>query len=606
MGLRLEDYAMIGDTHTGALVGNNGSIDWLCLPRFDSAAVFAALLGEESNGRWLLAPSAAIRRVRRRYREGTLVLDTEFETDTGTARITDFMPHRDGHAGLVRIVEGVAGSVPMRMHLVMRFDYGRTVPWVRRVDGALLAVAGPDALVLLTPVPSEGEDRTTVAEFTVSAGQQVPFVLHWLASTDPLPDVVDARRLLDATEGWWRAWSACCTYRGEWHEAVIRSCATLKGLTYGPTGGIVASLTTSLPERLGGVRNWDYRYVWLRDATLTLHALLATGYVEEARRWRDWLLRAVAGDPAQLQIMYGVEGERRLPEVELDWLSGYEGSRPVRVGNAAVDQLQLDVYGEVMDVLHLACLSGCEPDPHAWDIQRAFLDFLESAWHEPDEGIWEVRGPRRHFTHSKVMAWVAFDRAVKAVEQLGRFGPVEKWRRLRHAVHDEVCREAFDPDRRTFTQSYGSKALDASLLLIPLVGFLPPYDARVVGTIEAVERELCEGGLVMRYSTDDAGPVGGLPAGEGAFLACSFWLADAQCASGRYDDARALFERLLGLANDVGLMSEEYDLERRRLVGNFPQAFSHVALIDTARRLSRVPRAEGGCAPARPPPRTDA
>ena len=586
MALRLEDYAMIGDTHTGALVGNDGSIDWLCLPRFDSGAVFAALLGDESNGRWLLAPSGGVRRVRRRYREGTLVLDTEFETDAGAVRVTDFMPHRDGHAGVVRIVEGLAGRVPMCMRLVMRFDYGRTVPWVRRLEGGLVAVAGPDALVLHAPVPTEGEDRTTLAELTVTAGQKLPFVLSWLPSTGKLPDQADARRLLQATEDWWKAWSSRCTYRGEWHDAVSRSCATLKALTYGPTGGIVAALTTSVPEWLGGVRNWDYRYVWLRDATLTLHALLATGYLDEARAWRDWLVRAVAGDPAQLQIMYGVKGERRLPELELDWLTGYEGSQPVRVGNAAVEQLQLDVYGEVMDVLHLACLSGCDLDPHAWDIQRAFLDFLESAWQAPDEGIWEVRGPRRHFTHSKVMAWVAFDRAVKAVEQLGRPGPSENWRRLRDAIHDEVCREAFDPGRGTFTQSYGSRALDASLLLIPLVGFLPPSDARVVGTVEAIERELCQEGFVLRYSTDDRGDVDGLPAGEGAFLACSFWLADAQCALGRHGDARALFERLVGLANDVGLLSEEYDLDRRRLVGNFPQAFSHVALIDTARRLS--------------------
>ena len=473
MALRLEDYAMIGDTHTGALVGSDGSIDWLCLPRFDSGAVFAALLGEVYNGRWLIAPTGGVRRARRRYRSGTLVLDTEFETDSGAVRVTDFMPRRDGRAAVVRLIEGIAGHVPMRMHLVMRFDYGRTVPWVRRLDGRLVAVAGPDALVLDAPVATEGEDRATVAEFAVAPDQRVPFVLSWLPSTGGLPGPVDALGLLEATEAWWRAWSARCTYRGEWHDAVSRSCATLKALTYGPTGGIVAALTTSLPERLGGVRNWDYRYVWLRDATLTLHALLATGYLDEARAWRDWLVRAVAGDPAQLQVMYGVKGERRLPELELDWLSGYEGSRPVRVGNAAVDQLQLDVFGEVMDALYLACLSGCDLDRHAWDVQRAFLDYLESAWQAPDEGIWEVRGPRRHFTHSKVMAWVAFDRAVKAVEELGRPGPSERWRRLRDAIHDEVCREAFDPARGTFTQSYGSGALDASLLLLPLLGFLP-------------------------------------------------------------------------------------------------------------------------------------
>ena len=602
MALRLEDYAMIGDTHTGALVGSDGSIDWLCLPRFDSGAVFAALLGEESNGRWLIAPTGGVRRARRRYRSGTLVLDTEFETDSGAVRVTDFMPRRDGRAAVVRLVEGIAGHVPMRMHLVMRFDYGRTVPWVRRLDGRLVAVAGPDALVLDAPVATEGEDRATVAEFAVAPDQRVPFVLSWLPSTGGLPGPVDALGLLEATEAWWRAWSARCTYRGEWHDAVSRSCATLKALTYGPTGGIVAALTTSLPERLGGVRNWDYRYVWLRDATLTLHALLATGYLDEARAWRDWLVRAVAGDPAQLQVMYGVKGERRLPELELDWLSGYEGSRPVRVGNAAVDQFQLDVFGEVMDALYLACLSGCDLDRHAWDVQRAFLDYLESAWQAPDEGIWEVRGPRRHFTHSKVMAWVAFDRAVKAVEGLGRPGPSERWRRLRDAIHDEVCREAFDPARGTFTQSYGSGALDASLLLLPLLGFLPPRDPRVVGTVEAIERELCQDGLVLRYSTDEQQDLDAMPAGEGAFLACSFWLAGAKCALGRHDHARTLFERLLGLANDVGLLSEEYDLEHGRMVGNFPQAFSHVALVDTARRLSAVAQRRVGPTPARSRP----
>jgi GH15 family glucan-1,4-alpha-glucosidase len=422
----------------------------------------------------------------------------------------------------------------------------------------------------------------------------VTFVLGWLPSTDILPPPAEAIRLLEDTQAWWEAWSRCCSYQGEWREAVLRSCATLKGLTYEPTGGIVAAVTTSLPEKLGGIRNWDYRYVWLRDATLTLHALLATGYVEEAHAWRDWLLRAVAGDPSQLQIMYGVGGERRLPELELGWLPGYESSRPVRVGNAAVDQFQLDVYGEVMDVLHLARQSGLGPDSHAWEIQRAFLDFLESAWRRPDEGIWEVRGPRRHLTHSKVMAWVAFDRAVKAVEQLGLPGPLARWRCLRSAVHDEVCREAFDAKRGTFTQSYGSSALDASLLQIPLVGFLPATDKRVVGTIEAIERELCQDGLVLRYGTDGAEDLDGLPAGEGAFLACSFWLADALCLAGRYGDARALFERLLGLANDVGLLAEEFDLEHGRLVGNFPQAFSHVALVDTARRLSPGPAGDPG------------
>ncbi|MGH9052675.1 MAG: glycoside hydrolase family 15 protein, partial [Acidimicrobiia bacterium] len=469
MPLRIEDYAMVGDTHTAALVGRDGSIDWLCLPRFDSGAVFAGLLGDERHGRWLVSPKGGIWRVRRTYREGTLVLETEFETEEGVVRLVDCMSHPHRHADLVRVVEGVRGRVPMRMELTLRFDYGWIVPWVRRVDGALLAVAGPDALALQAGVETRGENLATVAEFSVAEGQRVPFVLTWFPSNDPLPDPASAEALIRETEAAWRTWSSRCTYKGEWREAVLRSCITLKALTYQPTGGIVAAPTTSLPESLGGVRNWDYRYVWLRDATFTLYALMITGYTEEARAWRDWLLRAVAGDPGQLQIMYGPAGERRLPELELAWLPGYEGSRPVRIGNAAVSQFQLDVYGEVMDALHVARRSGIAPEPHAWALQRAFLEFLEANWERPDQGIWEVRGPRRHFTHSKVMAWVAFDRAVKAVERFGLDGPVDRWRTLRAAIHEQVCREAYDPERNTFTQYQGSRELDASLLLIPLV-----------------------------------------------------------------------------------------------------------------------------------------
>jgi GH15 family glucan-1,4-alpha-glucosidase len=588
VALRIEDYALIGDSQTAALVGRDGSIDWLCLPRFDSPACFAALLGRPEHGRWLIAPAGAVRRTSRQYLGHSLVLATEFETEGGTARVVDCMPPRDRQADVVRIVEGVRGEVEMRMELVVRFDYGSIVPWVRNVDGVLRAIAGPDAVSLATPVATEGRDLTTQATFTVRAGERVPFLLVWHPSHEPLDGPIDALAAVEDTRRWWEEWCGRCTTGGPWHEQVIRSLMTLKALTYAPTGGLVAAATTSLPERIGGVRNWDYRYCWLRDASFTLYALMSCGYHEEALAWRNWLLRAVAGDPNDLQIMYGPSGERRLIELQLDWLPGYEGSRPVRTGNAAVRQFQLDVYGEVIDTLHLTRVVGMDDDPAAWELERHLISHLEQVWREPDEGIWEVRGPRRQFTHSKLMAWVAFDRGVKAVEEFGRRGPVDTWRRLRAEIHDEICREGYDPVRNTFTQAYGSEELDASLLTMPHLGFLPIGDPRIVGTIEAIERGLLWHGLVQRYtmkaSTED---VDGLPPGEGAFLLCSFWLADCYAAMGRRDDATRLFERLIGCGNDLGLLSEEYDPEARRMLGNFPQAFSHVGLINTALRLAR-------------------
>jgi GH15 family glucan-1,4-alpha-glucosidase len=581
---RIEDYALIGDCETAALVARDGSIDWMCVPRFDSPACFAALLGTPENGRWLLAPSGGVREVRRRYRTGTLVLETDYDTGDGAVTIVDCMPIRDARVDVVRVVMGRRGRVPIRTELIIRFDYGSTVPFVRRLDGGLAAIAGPDALVLRTPVEVRGEDFKSVAEFAVSEGECTPFVLTWYPSHTSQPPAIDAERALADTERWWCEWTGNCTWKGGWHDAVLRSLITLKALTHAPTGGMVAAATTSLPEQIGGVRNWDYRYCWLRDATFTLYALLISGYHDEARAWRDWLLRAVAGRPSDLQILYGVAGERRLTEVQVDWLLGYEGARPVRVGNAASQQLQLDVYGEVMDTMHVARRSGVEPDEAAWNLERALLDFMESAWDRPDNGIWEVRGPRRHFTHSRVMAWVAMDRAVKAVERFGLDGPVDRWRRVRAAIHEQVCREGFDPERGAFVQFYGSEALDASLLMIPLVGFLPATDARVRGTVEAIERELMVDGLVVRYSSSPE--VEGLPPGEGVFLPCSFWLADNLAMLGRTTAARALFERLLALCNDVGLLSEEYDPRTNRLLGNFPQAFTHVALVNTARNLS--------------------
>jgi len=584
--VRIEDYAVLGDTQTAALVGRDGSIDWLCLPRFDSGACFASLLGEARHGRWLLSPQGQVGPPRRRYRPGTLILETDFETDSGAVRLIDFMPPRDSSPDVVRIVQGLRGQVRLRMELVIRFDYGSIIPWLRSLDGVLCAVGGPDSLYLHTPVETHAEHLTTVAEFVVSPRDRVPFVLTWNPSHRPMTAPTDAERALADTEAWWKDWSGRCTYTGPYREQVLRSLITLKALTYAPTGGIVAAPTTSLPEALGGVRNWDYRYCWLRDATFTLYSLMAAGYRDEARAWRDWLLRAAAGDPAQLQIMYGPAGERRLTELALDWLPGYEGSAPVRIGNAAVRQLQLDVYGEVMDTLHQARRIGIEGDEFSWDLQRNLLDYLETGWNQPDEGIWEVRGPRRHFTHSKVMAWVAVDRAVKDIEAYGLPGDVERWKRLRETIHEEVCKKGYDPDRRSFVQYYGGRELDASLLMIPLVGFLPPGDERVRATIEAIERELCHDGFVLRYQTSASRHVDGLPPGEGVFLACTFWLADNYWLLGRHDKARRLFERLLAVCNDVGLLSEQYDPHTRRLLGNFPQAFSHVSLVNTAFNLS--------------------
>jgi GH15 family glucan-1,4-alpha-glucosidase len=586
MPLPIEDYGLIGDTHAAALVGRDGSIDWLCLPSFDSGACFAALLGEPRHGRWLIAPSSAVRATRRRYRRDTLVLETEFDTDDGTVRLIDFMTPRRHEPDLIRIVEGVRGQVALTMELIIRFDYGWIVPWVRQIDGHLRAIAGPDALSLWTSVPTYGKDLTTRSEFEIGEGKRTTFLLMWHPSHTNPPEPFDVNSALEDTARWWQEWAGRCTYEGPWREQVVRSLITLKALTYAPTGGIVAAPSMSLPESIGGVRNWDYRYCWLRDATYSLYALMIGGYTEEARAWRNWLLRAVAGDPSTLNIMYGMHGDRRLPEMELSWLPGYEGSRPVRIGNAAANQLQLDVFGELMDALHLARRVGIPPDPAAWALQRTLMEHLESVWREPDEGIWEVRGPRRHFTHSKVMVWVAFDRAVKAVERYGLDGPVERWRQLRNAVHTEVCAEGVDRDRNTFVQYYGSKELDASLLMIPLVGFLPPDDDLVIATVRAIEQDLTWRGLLRRYRPRE--DVDGLPGGEGAFIACTFWLADNYALQGRHDDARNLFEQLLGLRNDLGLLSEQYDPAAGRQLGNFPQAFSHVMLINTARNLARA------------------
>ncbi|HYG71503.1 MAG TPA: glycoside hydrolase family 15 protein [Actinomycetota bacterium] len=584
MASRIEDYAIVGDTHTAALISKQGSVDWLCLPRFDSGACFAALLGTEDHGRWSLAPAGGVQRTTRRYRDETLVLETTHETNDGVVRVIDFMPPRGEEADLFRVVEGLDGAVPMHMDLRIRFDYGSIMPWVRRTAGGLRAVAGPDAVELWSDVDLKSEDFVTTADFVVRPKHTYSFSMAWHPSTEPRHPPLDHRWALFHTEEWWTRWASDGTYRGEWREAVMRSLLTLKALTYAPTGGIVAAATTSLPETLGGVRNWDYRYCWLRDATFTLYSLLEAGFHAEARAWRDWLVRAVAGRPDELQIMYGVAGERRLTEFELDWLPGYEGATPVRIGNAATRQLQLDVYGEVVDLLHTAAGAGMEHEESVWRVERAVVEFLEGAWDQPDEGIWEVRGPRRHFTHSKVMAWVAFDRAIRTAEGLQLEGPVDRWKRVRHEIHAEVCREGYDADLGTFVQSYGSDRLDASLLKIPLVGFLPASDDRVQGTIRAVQDGLSADGFVARYRNDPE--VEGLPGREGAFLACTFWLADCLALSGRPDEARAIFERLLAIRNDVGLLSEEYDVSTGRMTGNFPQAFSHVSLIDTARNLS--------------------
>ncbi len=586
MAPAIEDYAIIGDTHTAALVGKDGSIDWLCLPRFDSGACFAKLLGSHEHGCWRIAPVGTVTRVTRQYRGDSLVLETVMETEDGAVRLIDCMPIREDTPAVVRLVEGVSGRVRVRMDLMIRFGYGSTIPWVRSVDGLLIAVAGPDAISMWTPVEMVGKDLSTVSELSISEGQSVPFVLSWFPSHTEPPRPPDARYIMNDTVAWWQDWSSRCSYEGDWREPVVRSLITLKALTYAPTGGIVAAATTSLPEALGGTRNWDYRYCWLRDATLTLLSLMRGGFRDEACAWRDWLLRAVAGDPSKLQIMYGPAGERHLAEEVLDWLPGYEGSSPVRVGNAAAGQYQLDVYGEVMDALHSARSVGIDPSGAAWSLQTVLLDFVETGWREADEGIWEVRGPRRHFTHSKVMAWVAMDRAVRSVEALGLDGPVDRWRRVRDEIHAEVCAKGYDHELGAFTQYYGSKKLDASLLMIPLVGFLRPGDPRVASTVDAIASTLTRDGFVLRYETGDTEGVDGLSGREGAFLACSFWMVDCLELIGRGSEARSMFERLAGLANDVGLLSEEYDPVTGRLVGNFPQAFSHVSLVNSAYRLS--------------------
>jgi GH15 family glucan-1,4-alpha-glucosidase len=587
MAERIEDYALLGDLQTAALVGRSGSVDWLTFPRFDSSSCFSALLGNREHGRWSIAPLAGGQTTDRRYRTDTLILESEWQVDGGRVRVIDFMPPRETKPDIVRIVEGLEGSVQMRTELVIRFDYGSVVPWVRRLDHeSLLAVGGPDGLLLRTPVELRPDDKTHVAEFTVRAGERVPFVLTWFPSHEELPTPVDAEQALAETESYWQEWLSGCRYEGGYREAVHTSLIVLKALTYRPTGGIVAAPTTSLPERIGGGRNWDYRYCWLRDATFTLYALMNAGFIDEAAAWRDWLLRAVGGDPSNAQIMYGIGGQRRIPEYELDWLPGYAGSTPVRVGNAAAEQFQLDVYGEVMDALHQARLHDIGPAQHAWSLQQMLLEFLEGAWDQPDEGIWEVRGGRRHFTHSKVLAWVAFDRGVQTVERLGLEGPADRWRQLRAEIHEEVCREGFSVELNSFTQSYGSSELDASTLLIPLLGFLPPDDPRVVGTIDAVQRELIRDGFVERYKTQEQNAVDGLVGREGVFLPCSFWLVDALLMLERDDEARALFEKLLGVSNDLGLLAEEYDPSAQRQLGNFPQAFTHVGLVNSAYNLS--------------------
>jgi GH15 family glucan-1,4-alpha-glucosidase len=581
----LEDYALLSDLQTAGLVSRDGSVDWLCVPRFDSGACFAALLGDEENGRWVLEPTAPVVASTRRYRGDTLILETELETDGGAVRLTEFMPPRGNDPDIVRIVEGMRGEVAMRSELVIRFDYGSIVPWMRRVGKRRIAIAGGDAVAFTTPARTRGENLRTISEFTVREGERVPFVVTWFPSHHDAPTPVDPEQALRDTEDYWRDWAAGCTYQGTWREAVIRSLIVLKALVYQPTGAIVAAPTTSLPEQLGGVRNWDYRFCWLRDGTLTLHAFLEAGLRQEAEAWRSWLLRAVAGDPADLQVVYGVMGERRLTELELDWLAGYEGSRPVRTGNDACMQLQIDVYGEVMAALYQARECGIELNASAWALQRLLLRHLEHAWREPDEGIWEIRGPRRQFVHSKVLAWVAFDRGVRSIEQQGLEGPVDRWRKVRDEIHEEVCRKGFDERLGSFTQHYGSGTVDASLLLMPLVGFLPPDDERVLGTIRAIERHLVVDGFVLRYQSET--DVDGLPPGEGVFLPCAFWLAEALAVTGREEEARAYFERALATQNDLGLIAEEFDPAAGRLLGNFPQAFTHLALVSAAFCLDR-------------------
>jgi GH15 family glucan-1,4-alpha-glucosidase len=587
MPSRIEDYALIGDCETAALVARDGSIDWLCWPRFDSDACFAALLGTDAHGHWSIAPHDPKARITRRYRTDTLILETRFETADAAATLTDFMPLRGRNSHIVRIVSGERGSLAMRQELVLRFGYGACVPWVTRMpDRTVRAIAGPDMILLRTPVDVHGEDFKTVGDFTVSAGQRVPFVLSYAHSHLTPPEAIDPFAALEATEAFWTDWSSKCRRQGPWGETVHRSLITLKALTYAPTGGIIAAPTTSLPEQIGGARNWDYRFCWLRDSTLTLLALLNCGYVDEAQAWRDWVQRAVAGSPQQMQVIYGIGGERRLTEWEVPWLPGYEGSKPIRIGNAAHAQLQLDVYGELMDAFHQARRSGLAANESGWELQLAMLEHLEKIWTEPDECIWEMRGGPQQFTYSKVMAWVAFDRAIQSAEMFGLKGPIERWRALCVRIHADVCAHGFDPSLNCFVQVYGGQELDASLLLIPAVGFLSPHDPRVRGTVEAIERRLLVDGFLLRYDTEET--LDGLSPGEGAFLACSFWLVDVYTLMGRHEDARRMFEKLLTLRNDVGLLSEEYDPRSRRLVGNFPQAFSHIALINSAFNLSRV------------------
>ena len=581
---RIEDYALIGDCHTAALVGRDGSMDWLCLPRFDSGACFAALLGEEENGRWRLCPAAPVREVRRRYRGDTLILETEFVTDHGVARVIDFMPPRTSFPQVVRLVEGVRGQVPMEMDLVIRFDYGSIVPWVRKIEGGIRSVAGPDTVDCVSEVDLRGQDLRTVATFTISEGQSVPFAFTWSPTHETPPRPRHWKDCLRETEHWWTEWASRCTYQGDWKQPVLRSLLTLKALIYQPTGGIVAAPTTSLPEFLGGSRNWDYRYCWVRDATLTLYSLIMGGYHEEAGAWRSWLLRALAGTPSDLQIMYGLAGERRLTELTLPWLSGYGHSAPVRIGNAAHAQSQLDVYGEFMDTVHLALHAGLPPSDYSRQVQLALLTFLEDAWRQPDHGIWEVRGPKQHFTHSKVMAWVAFDRGIRTVEDFGLPGDAAKWRSIRDEIHAEVCREGFDAGLNSFVQYYGSHDADASLLMLATVGFLPAADPRIRGTVEFIQRQLMDNGLLQRYPS--SGGVDGMPPGEGCFLPCTFWLVNNLALLGRLREARELWERLLDLRNDVGLLPEEYDPTARRFLGNFPQAFTHVSLLSAAACLA--------------------
>ena len=587
MSKPLEDYAFLSDTETAALVARDGSVDWMCLPRFDSPACFAALLGDRRHGFFRIAPVEEPTAVRRRYRSGTLVLETEYDTPSGTVRVIDGMPPRHEHPTLLRLVEGVRGSVPMSVELRLRFDYGRVVPWVTRTPGGLRAIAGPDAVQVYTPVELTGRDLTTTADFTATQGSRTPFTMAWYAAHDRPPLPMDAAAGIALTTARWQEWATGCSATGRYAGDVTSSLTVLKGLIYQPTGGIVAAATTSLPENPGGERNWDYRYTWLRDASMTVAALARNGFLTEARDFRDWFLRAVAGDPAMLQIMYGIAGERRLPETTLDWLPGYENSRPVRIGNGAAEQFQLDVYGELLGMTATARNHGLPPSHHAWSLQQTVLDFLEGNWHRPDEGIWETRGGRQHFVHSKVMAWAAFDRAADAVTRHGLPGDAGRWRAIASEIHREICRQGFDDERGVFTQSYGSAALDAALLLMPRLGFLPPDDPRIRATVLAIERELADGPLVHRYSTADAGGLDdGLSGGEGAFLICSFWLVDALALIGQRDRAEHLFGRLLGLRNDVGLLAEEYDPHSRRLVGNFPQAFSHIGLVNSADTLA--------------------